>query len=135
MRYHQQSDPHLLRVAPASHVLLVHGSSRYFGIPFNICQQEVFIERMDVTHLVRSKPPIPSSSIGLGGSSAAGRVGRVGLATGDLLRAGGGGLLLGGSRFPSPPFDGLRSRCEGLSGVLPMSAYFQNGAGELVGMC
>ncbi|KAG4217927.1 hypothetical protein PC116_g33593 [Phytophthora cactorum] len=32
-------------------------------------------------------------------------------------------------------FDGLTSNCDGFKGVLPMSAYFQKGAGELVGMC
>ena len=60
---------------------------------------------------------------------------RVGLGgAGDLLR---GGLLLGARRPPLSVLDGLRSNgaCTGLSGVLPMSAYFQNGAGELVGMC
>jgi hypothetical protein len=31
--------------------------------------------------------------------------------------------------------DGLASNCTGFIGVLPMSAYRQNGAGELVGMC
>lgn len=86
------------------------------------------------THLVRSKLPSSSSPTGLGGSSTGARLlGLVGLGTGDLLR---GGLLLGAGRPPSA-LDGLRSKgaCTGLRGVLPMSAYFQNGAGELVGMC
>ena len=87
--------------------------------------------------MVKSNPPSPSSSspAGLGGSSTGARLlGRVGLGgAGDLLR---GGLLLGAGRPPSA-LDGLRSKgaCTGLSGVLPMSAYFQKGAGELVGMC
>jgi hypothetical protein len=37
------------------------------------------------------------------------------------------------------PFEGLASKCPpaplGLRGVLPISAYRQKGAGELVGMC
>ncbi len=57
----------------------------------------------------------------------------VGLAAGDLLGPA-GGLLLCGGRAPSA-LDGLRSKWTGFSGVLPNSAYFQNGAGELVGMC
>ncbi len=83
---------------------------------------------------MRSKPPSSSSPPGLGGSSTGGRLaGLVGLGTGDLLR---GGLLLGGGR-PPRALEGLRSKgaWTGFSGVLPMSAYFQNGAGELVGMC
>lgn len=59
-----------------------------------------------------------------------GRPLRIGLPTGDFR--GRGGLLLCGMvpRF----FDGLMSP-SGLMGVLPYSANFQNGAGELVGMC
>jgi hypothetical protein len=61
----------------------------------------------------------------------------VGLGAGDL--AGGGELLLRFGRAPTPPvvgLEGLMSKLEiGFRGVLPMSAYFQNGAGELVGMC
>lgn len=100
--------------------------------------------------MVKSNPPSSSSPPGLGGSSTAASAGAgarllglVGLGTGDLLR---GGLLLGGGRpplpLPPPPLsalDGLTSKgawwCTGFSGVLPMSAYFQKGAGELVGMC
>lgn len=44
-----------------------------------------------------------------------------------------GGLLLGGRPSPAT-LDGLISY-GGFNGVLPMSAYFQKGAGELVGMC
>ena len=50
------------------------------------------------------------------------------------MLAWGGLLLWGGS--PPPSFEGLSSYCvDGRRGVLHMSAYFQNGAGELVGMC
>lgn len=98
--------------------------------------------------MVKSNPPSSSSPAGLGGSSTGVRLlGRVGLGgRGDLLRD---GLLLGagGGRerlplLPPPPpvldgFDGLKSKgaWTGLSGVLPMSAYFQKGAGDEVGMC
>jgi hypothetical protein len=95
----------------------------------------LYITEMEKTHLVKSNPPSSSFPSGLGGSSTCARLllGRVGLGTGDLLR---GGLLLGG-RSPPDALDGLRSNgaWTGFSGVLPMSAYFQNGAGELVGMC
>lgn len=96
-----------------------------------------------MTYLVKSNPPSSSSGI-TGGESTVERaatmvgaaVDLVGLGTGDLPR---GGLLLGGGRPGPVPMglDGLASKevCTGLSGVLPMSAYFQNGAGELVGMC
>lgn len=90
--------------------------------------------RGEDAYFVRSNPPSSSSPPGLGGSSTGARLaGLVGLGTGDLLR---GGLLLGGGR-PPRAFDGLRSNgaWTGRSGVLPMSAYFQKGAGELVGMC
>lgn len=99
------------------------------------CSLLYMIDITKVTYLVKSKPPSSSSPPGLGGSSTGARLpGLVGLGgTGDLLR---GGLLLGAGRPPSA-LDGLRSNgaLTGLSGVLPMSAYFQNGAGELVGMC
>ena len=46
-----------------------------------------------------------------------------------------GGLLLRGGASPAT-LEGLTSYGpSGFSGVLPMSAYFQNGAGELVGIC
>jgi hypothetical protein len=60
-----------------------------------------------------------------------------GLLTGDDLVGRGGGLLLGGTPTAAL-LEGLASNCgaaTGLRGVLPMSAYFQKGAGELVGMC
>lgn len=52
-----------------------------------------------------------------------------------LARFGGGGLLLGILPAPSPasPLIGLMSRT-GRAGVLPMSANFQNCAGELMGI-
>ena len=57
----------------------------------------------------------------------------VGLAA-DVRRRG-GGLLLGGitGRFEDP-LVGLDSKAGPFIGVVPRSAYFQNGAGELVGM-
>lgn len=71
--------------------------------------------------------------------SLADRVDRVGLAaTGErspAAPAAGGGLLLPGSAAPRG-LEGLTSwYCRDLRGVLWMSAYFQKGAGELVGMC
>lgn len=62
------------------------------------------------TYLVKSNPWSSSSTAGLGGSSTAARLlARVGLGTGgDLLRAGGGLLLGGGS--PPNALDGLRSK-------------------------
>lgn len=97
------------------------------------------------THLVKSKPPSSSisSSTTVAVSCVSPRTGdRLGLATGDLLplsSATGGGLLLVGSGSGSGSFneglDGLMSKGIDFRGVLPMSAYFQKGAGELVGMC
>ena len=85
------------------------------------------------TYLVRSNPRSSSASAALGGASwVSSRPDLVGLGTGDLLVAG-GGLLLAGRL--SRVLEGLASNCAGFSGVLPMSAYFQNGAGELVGIC
>lgn len=47
----------------------------------------------------------------------------------------GGGLLLGGSAGPRPDaFVGLRSK-RAPPGVSPLSASFQNIAGDEVGMC
>lgn len=54
-----------------------------------------------------------------------------------LAKFGGGGLLLGIKLSPSalivPPFKGLISGTS-RAGVLPISANFQNCAGELIGM-
>lgn len=94
-----------------------------------LCSQS---HKWEMTYFVRSKPPSSSTSGALGTSGASTRVASVGLAAGDLAVAAGGLLLCGA--LPSG-FDGLRSNWAGLSGVLPISAYFQNGAGELVGMC
>lgn len=125
-------------------VLLSTTQPRLSGFIFIII---IIIIIILITYFVKSNPCSSSSAAGLGGSSAAAAaaadrlLARVGLCTGDFPRAAaGGGLLLGGGRLPAPPagLEGLRSKGTwwvGLSGVLPMSAYFQKGAGELVGMC
>ena len=101
---------------------------------------------MEGTHLARSNPlPSSSSSSSSGrsffvsGSRRGGmRPVAIPLAVPGLLglaRFGGGGLLLGILPSPSPgsPFSGLMSGT-GRAGVLPMSANFQNCAGELMGI-
>lgn len=70
---------------------------------------------------------------GAGAGAAFDLCGRVGLLGGDLPT--GGGLLLWTGNLPEV-LMGLKSYAPmGLRGVLPISAYRQNGAGELVGMC
>lgn len=83
-------------------------------------------------YLVRSKPCSSSgSSVWTRSCEAPGFCGLEGLLGGDLLAL--GGLLLG---MPPAALEGLTSYwADACRGVLPISAYFQNGAGELVGMC
>jgi hypothetical protein len=53
-----------------------------------------------------------------------------------LVIGAGAGLLLGGMADAAfEPLTGLDSKLDPFMGVFPRSAYFQNGAGELVGMC
>ncbi len=81
---------------------------------------------------VRSKPTSSSSM-----SAESGRSNFLVLLDGlgiEDLRAGAGLLLRVVDGSPLVPLTGLRSNLA--KGVLPvMSAYFQNGAGELVGIC
>ena len=83
---------------------------------------------------VKSNPSFSSSRSSIGASCLAEGPFFVGLDTEDL-RAG-AGLLLGATSAPAlVPLAGLRSKAAPFTGVFPISAYFQNGAGELVGMC
>jgi hypothetical protein len=83
-------------------------------------------------YLVRSKPWSSSSSSSTFGKS---RFAESPFLVGLAVRAG-PGLLLGGIAGAAfDPFIGLESKVDPLRGVFPISAYFQNGAGELVGMC
>jgi len=83
----------------------------------------------DKAYLVRSNPSSSSST----SSDSGADVCFAGLPFLKGLREG-AGLLLGG-RGAAPPLIGLESRPTPFMGVFPNSAYFQKGAGELVGMC
>jgi hypothetical protein len=86
-----------------------------------------------IYYLVKSKLGLSSSSMSsTGGSSRfVGVPFLVGLATGA-----GAGLLLGGIAAASfGALVGLEPKLPPFKGVFPNSANFQNGAGELVGMC
>ena len=55
--------------------------------------------------------------------------------TGLIIRAEAGLLFWGTAGAVFDPFKGLESKVGPFTGVFPMSANFQNGAGELVGIC
>jgi hypothetical protein len=98
------------------------------------CVREAVRSPIDDAYLVKSNPSFSSSRSSASASCFTDAPCLVGLATGDL-RAG-AGLLLGAiSASALVPLAGLRSKAAPFTGVFPISAYFQKGAGELVGIC